>query len=72
LRRAGVRPGSDPGAQDFRILFRSQLNLREALARVGSRSDDIAQLVAFIRASKRGVAMGPRGGVLDVDDAADD
>ena len=59
----------------FRILFRSRLNLREALARVEAevRSADVAELVAFIRASKRGVAMGPRrDGVLEADDAADD
>ena len=66
LRRAGFDAGADPRARSdaFRILFRSRLNLREALARVEAevRSPDVAELVAFIRASKRGVAMGPRSG----------
>jgi UDP-N-acetylglucosamine acyltransferase len=75
LRRAGFDRARTRALQDaFRILFRSRLNLREGLVRVEAevRSDDVAELVAFIRASKRGVAMGPRGGVLDADDAADD
>lgn len=77
LRRSGFDRARTRALQDaFRILFRSRLNLREALARVEAevRSDDVAELVAFIRASKRGVAMGPRsgGGVMDADDAADD
>ncbi len=46
----------------FRILFRTRLNLREAVARVEAEihSPDVDELLAFIRVSKRGVAMGPR------------
>jgi UDP-N-acetylglucosamine acyltransferase len=64
LRRAGFDRHRMRALQDaFRILFRTRQNLREALARVEAeiRSDDVAELIAFIRASKRGVAMGPRG-----------
>jgi len=73
LRRAGFDRVRMRALQDsFRILFRTRQNLREALARVEAeiRSDDVAELLAFIRASKRGVAMGPRGnGVADEDEA---
>ena len=65
LRRAGFDRHRMRALQDaFRILFRTRQNLREALARVEAeiRSADVAELVAFIRASKRGVAMGPRSG----------
>jgi UDP-N-acetylglucosamine acyltransferase len=76
LRRAGFDRARTRALQDaFRILFRSRLNLRDALARVEAevRSDEVDELVAFIRASKRGVAMGPRSSaVVDADDAADD
>ena len=46
----------------FRILFRTRLNLREAIARVEAevRSPDVDELLAFIKAARRGVAMGPR------------
>jgi UDP-N-acetylglucosamine acyltransferase len=48
----------------FRLLFRTRQNLREAMARVEAElhSPDVEELLAFIRASKRGVAMGPRQG----------
>lgn len=48
----------------FRLLFRTRQNLREAVARVEAelRSPDVDELLAFIRASRRGVAMGPRQG----------
>ena len=76
LRRAGFDRARIRALQDaFRILFRTRLNLREALARVEAevRSHDVAELVAFIRASKRGVAMGPRSsGVGDDGDAETD
>src|SRR5262249_54959623 len=51
----------------FRILFRTRLNLREAIARVEAevRSPDVDELLAFIRAAKRGVAVGPRHGIED-------
>jgi UDP-N-acetylglucosamine acyltransferase len=53
----------------FRILFRTRLNLGEAIARVEAevRSPDVDELLAFIRGSTRGVAMGPRSGAADAD-----
>jgi UDP-N-acetylglucosamine acyltransferase len=72
LRRAGFDRVRMRALQDaFRILFRTRQNLREALTRVEAeiRSDDVDELVTFIRASKRGVAMGPRDdGVVDADE----
>jgi UDP-N-acetylglucosamine acyltransferase len=65
LRRAGFDRARIRALQDaFRTLFRTRLNLGEALARVEAeaQSADVAELVAFIRATRRGVAMGPRGG----------
>ena len=55
----------------FRILFRTRQNLREAMAQVEAslQSPDVDEVLAFIRASRRGVAMGPRaGGGADGDD----
>ncbi len=56
----------------FRILFRTRLNLGEAVARVAAevRSPDVDEVLEFIRASTRGVAMGPRAAAAedDVDD----
>ena len=51
----------------FRLLFRARLNLRDAIARVEAEvlSPDVDELLAFIRASKRGVAMGPRASAGD-------
>jgi UDP-N-acetylglucosamine acyltransferase len=49
----------------FRTLFRVRCNLRDAMAEVeGTHGDvpEVAELLAFMRASKRGVAMGPRAG----------
>ena len=48
-------------AAAFRILFRVRVNLREAMARVEAsvQSADVDYLLAFLRASTRGVAMGP-------------
>ncbi len=71
LRRAGFDAARVRAlATAFRILFRTRLNLREALARVeaGERSPDVEELLAFIRASRRGVAMGPRAGGAGGDD----
>jgi UDP-N-acetylglucosamine acyltransferase len=70
LRRAGFDPARMRAlAAAFRILFRTRVNLREAMARVEAEapSPDVAYLLAFLRASRRGVAMGPRRGT-----AADD
>lgn len=54
----------------FRVLFRTRTNLRAALAQVEAtvHSPDVDELVAFIRASRRGVAMGPSRGAADADD----
>ncbi len=74
LRRAGVDAGRIRMlAQAFRLLFRNRQNLREAMARVDAelRSPDVDELLGFIRASKRGVAMGPRRGDAAADLADD-
>lgn len=62
LRRAGLDAGAIRTLVNaFRILFRVRRNLREAMAEVEAqcRSAEVDELLAFIRASKRGVAMGP-------------
>ena len=62
LRRAEIgRDGIRALATAFRILFRVRTNLRVAMARVEAevRAPEVDELLAFIRASKRGVAMGP-------------
>lgn len=78
LNRVGLRRSGFDAARiralhtAFRILFRARQNLRDAIARVEAegRSPDVEELLAFLRASKRGVAMGPRSGAAD--DAAED
>jgi UDP-N-acetylglucosamine acyltransferase len=64
MRRAGFDAARTRAvASAFRMLFRVRLNLREAMARVDEELGEVpevAELLAFIRASKRGVAMGPR------------
>jgi UDP-N-acetylglucosamine acyltransferase len=75
LNRVGLRRAGFDAARiralhaAFRILFRTRLNLREAIARVEAEvaSPDVEELLAFMRASKRGVAMGPRAGVAEDD-----
>ena len=70
LNRVGLRrAGFDAArirtlATAFRILFRTRTNLRAAIAQVEAefRSPDVDYLLAFIRASDRGVASGPRLG----------
>ncbi len=65
LRRAGFDAGRIRAVSTaFRMLFRVRMNLREAMARVEAEcpSPDVAELLAFIRESKRGVAFGPRRG----------
>lgn len=68
LRRAGV-PREEIRAlrEAFRTLFRRRRNLELALREVESAppSACVAELIAFIRASKRGVCFGPRSGALD-------
>ncbi|MCL4500507.1 MAG: acyl-ACP--UDP-N-acetylglucosamine O-acyltransferase [Deltaproteobacteria bacterium] len=64
LRRAGFSAAQiAPIRQAFRILFGRRANLKQALEQVEGeveRSPEVNHLVEFIRASKRGVAMGPR------------
>lgn len=63
LRRAGFSGERIRALQNaFATLFRTRRNLRQALAEVaaGPATDDVAELVAFIRASTRGVCFGPR------------
>jgi UDP-N-acetylglucosamine acyltransferase len=57
----------------FRMLFRTRQNLREAMAQVKAslQSPEVDELLAFIRAAKRGVAMGPRAGSATDDDVDD-
>jgi UDP-N-acetylglucosamine acyltransferase len=72
LRRAGFdREQVAALALAFRVLFRTRINLSLAMARVEAevRSTEVDYLLAFIRASRRGVAMGPRG---EQDDAGED
>jgi len=62
LRRAGFDAGRLRAVQRaFVILFGSRRNLRQALAEVDAapRSDEVDELLAFIRASTRGVCFGP-------------
>ncbi len=64
LRRAGFDAARVRTiARAFRILFRVRTHLRDAIAQVEAecRSPDVDELLAFIRASTRGVAMGPAG-----------
>jgi len=65
LRRAGFDAARIRAlAAAFRLLFRTRTNLRAAIARVEAEvhSPDVDYLLAFIRASERGVASGPRPG----------
>lgn len=69
LRRAGFdRAQIGALRQAFRILFRERTNLSVAMARVEAevRSAEVDELLAFIRASKRGVARGSRAGGAEV------
>ena len=65
LRRAGFDAARIRAlATAFRVLFRVRTNMRAAIARVEAevRSADVDYLLAFLRASVRGVATGPRLG----------
>ncbi len=77
LRRAGFDAARIRAIVNaFRILFGARRNLREAMARAEAEcpSADVAEVLAFIREAKRGVAFGPRrGGAQDgSDDRSDD
>ena len=72
LRRAGFdRERRRALATAFQILFRVRTNLALAMARVEAEvhSPEVDELLAFIRASRRGVACGPGGSDVDDDDA---
>src|SRR5262249_1500705 len=63
LRRAGFTAERIRELQNaFSVLFRRARNLRTAIAEVeqGPCSPEVRELLDFIRASTRGVAMGPR------------
>ncbi|MCO5167460.1 MAG: acyl-ACP--UDP-N-acetylglucosamine O-acyltransferase [Planctomycetes bacterium] len=67
LRRAGVsKETRDELRRAYKLLYREGLTVPEALLRIeaGCKSPEAAELVAFIRASKRGVAPG----TMDVGD----
>ena len=65
LRRAGFDAGRVRTlVRAFRILFGARTNIRLAMERAAAEcpSPDVEEVLAFIRAAKRGVAMGPRRG----------
>jgi len=72
LRRAGFsREQIAALRQAVRLLFGSRMNLKLALERVAAEVDltpEVAHLLDFIRASKRGVAMGPRQAGREADE----
>jgi UDP-N-acetylglucosamine acyltransferase len=72
LRRAGFeRERIRALTEAYRLLFRVRTNLGQAMARVEAeiRSPDVDYLLAFLRASRRGVAMGPPS--ADAEDDSD-
>ena len=73
LRRAGFdRTRMRAVVEAFRILFGERRNLKLAMAEVEAAdpTPDVQELLAFLRASRRGVAQGPRRG--DASDAVGD
>jgi UDP-N-acetylglucosamine acyltransferase len=64
LKRAGLAsPNIAALRQAFRLLFFRRVNLKAAMARVEQEvplTPEVVHLLEFIRASKRGVAMGPK------------
>jgi UDP-N-acetylglucosamine acyltransferase len=72
LRRAGfTRDQIGPLRQAVRLLFGSRMNLKPALERVLAEvppTPEVTHLLDFIRASKRGVAMGPKQAVREADE----
>lgn len=71
LRRAGVDAKSIRALRDaFVAVFGMRHNLRLALERLemnGPHPPEVVELIDFVRASKRGVAFGPRGGAAEMD-----
>jgi len=73
LRRRGLpAPAVQALRQAYRVLLQSHLNTRDALVRLeaeGPHTEEVAQLVEFIRSSRRGVVLrGRRGAVSDSDE----
>ena len=72
LRRAGVDAKTIRALRDaFGVVFGARRNLKNALAQLesaGAVAPEVAEMIAFIRASRRGVAFGPRAAGLDVAD----
>jgi UDP-N-acetylglucosamine acyltransferase len=70
LRRAGIDAKTIRALRDaFGELFGKRQNLKAALARLegaGTITPEVAEMVAFIRASQRGVAFGPQAAGRDV------
>jgi len=64
LRRAGFDTAAISALRHaFMALFGARQNLNDAIARLeaaGPRTAEVAEMIDFIRASKRGVAFGPR------------
>jgi UDP-N-acetylglucosamine acyltransferase len=62
LRRAGFSPAAIRAVRNaFKALFLRSRNLQRALGEVdAAASDEVRELVEFIRASRRGVCFGPR------------
>lgn len=75
LRRAGVsREARLELKRAYKLLYREGLTVPEALPRIEAEceSPEAQELVAFIRASKRGIARGPREAERDDDEGDDD
>lgn len=71
LRRAGFSAERIRAVQRaYAQLFRIRRNVRDALAAVeaGTMTDEVSELVAFIRASTRGVCVGPHAGAAGAEE----
>jgi UDP-N-acetylglucosamine acyltransferase len=72
-RRAGISAASIRALREaFRLLFGERQNLKLALHRLeetGALAPEVAEMVAFIRQSKRGIAFGLKQGGVDNTDA---
>ena len=73
LRRAGISAGSIRALRDtFKTLFGERRNLTraiEGLEKDAPLAPEVAELVAFIRQAKRGIAFGPKQGSSDEPEA---
>jgi len=74
LRRAGFSAQSIRALRDaFNVLFGTRRNLKHAIAELDGKGDltpEVAEMIAFIRQSKRGVAFGPKS--LQASDSGDE